>query len=185
MTPLSKPTSMPDWQQVDSALAPLQLATHPAELHGALAGWLAGGGDAGGNWMAKVLADDDLAAPGDAVFDELRDATAAAMEDAGLGFQLLLPDDDAPVDVRGNALFDWCRAFLGAFGLAAGSHPPLSEESAEALDDLARLAAAEAESGGGEEDEAAFFEIEEFVRMAVLLLHGDCALGPRQRNRLH
>lgn len=95
------------------------------------------------------------------------------------------PDDDAAVDVRGNALFDWCRAFLGGFGLSAGPNPPLSEEGTEALEDLARLAMAEAESDGDEEDEAAFAEIEEFVRVASLLLHGDCALGPRHRKRLH
>ena len=36
-----------------------------------------------------------------------------------------------------------------------------------------------------EEDEAALSELEEFVRVAVLLLHGDCVLGPRHRRRLN
>ena len=36
-----------------------------------------------------------------------------------------------------------------------------------------------------ESDEESLVEIEEYVRMAVLLLHADCALGPRQRSRLH
>ena len=176
---------LPDWQQMHAALSPLQLSVSPAELHGALAGWIAGGGDANGGWLAKVLADDGLAQPEDDTFKALRDATVASMEDRELNFHLLLPDDDAAVDVRGNALFDWCRAFLGGFGLAAGPNPPLSEEGSEALEDLARLAMAEAESDGDEEDEAAFAEIEEFVRVAALLLHGDCALGPRHRKRLH
>lgn len=182
---LSAQPSMPDWQHVQAALAPLQLAVSPAELHGALAGWLAGGGAVDGAWLGKILADEGLAQPDDATLNELRDATAAAMEDRELNFHLLLPDDDASVDVRGNALFDWCRAFLGGFGLAAGPNPPLSEEGTEALEDMARLAMAEAETDGDEEDEAAFAEIEEFVRVAALLLHGDCALGPRHRKRLH
>lgn len=183
--PLQPTPDLPDWQQTQSALAPLQLAISPADLHGALAGWLAGGGDLEGAWLGRILGDDGLAQPVDATLDDLRDATIASMEDRELNFHLLLPDDDAPVEVRGNALFDWCRAFLGAFGLAAGANPPLTDEGREALEDLARLAMAEAESDGDEEDEAAFAEIEEFVRVAALLLHGDCALAPRHRKRLH
>ncbi len=79
---------------------------------------------------------------------------------------------------RAEALFDWCRGFLGGFGLAAGAAPPLSEESGEALQDLARLAKATAESSDDDEDEDALAELEEFVRVAALLLHGDCVLGP-------
>ena len=78
----------------------------------------------------------------------------------------------------------------GAAGSWAGSgcpgeRPPLSEDSAEALQDIARLAAATGQEDGDEEDEAALVEIEEFVRVAALLLHGDCVLGPRHRGRLH
>ena len=90
---------------------------------------------------------------------------------------LLVPDEDASLARRSGALFDWCRGFLGGFGLAAGADPPLSGEGREALADLARLAAATAQEDGDDEDEDALVEIEEFVRVAVLLLHGDCALG--------
>lgn len=182
---LQSQSTLPDWHHVQAALAPLQLAVSPSELHGALAGWVAGGGAVDGAWLGRTLADEGLVQPSDATLDALRDATVASMEDRELNFQLLLPDDDASVDVRGNALFDWCRSFLGGFGMAAGPNPPLSEEGTEALEDLAKLAMAEAESDGDEEDEAAFAEIEEFVRVASLLLHGDCALGPRHRKRLH
>ena len=34
-------------------------------------------------------------------------------------------------------------------------------------------------------DEHALAEIEEFVRVAVLLLHGDCVLAPRHRQSLN
>ena len=92
---------------------------------------------------------------------------------------------EATLYERSGALFDWCRGFVGAFGLAAGSAPPLSEEGQEALADLVRLAGAAPEEGGDEEDEDALAEIEEYVRVAALLLHGDCALGPRHRGRLN
>ena len=41
------------------------------------------------------------------------------------------------------------------------------------------------ESDGDEEDEEALAEIGEFVRVAALLIHGDCVLGPRHRQQLH
>ncbi len=62
----------------------------------------------------------------------------------------------------------------------------LSEEGEEALQDLARLAQASSdEFDSADEDEDALAEIEEFVRVAVLLLHGDCVMGARHRQRLN
>ena len=81
-------------------------------------------------------------------------------------------------------MFAWCRAFLGGFGLAVGDKP-LSEEGQEALADLANLASAREEDVEDDGDEEALTEIEEYLRMAVLLLHADCALGPQHRQRLH
>src|SRR3546814_3858346 len=92
-------------------------------------------------------------------------ASAAQLEDQSFEFALLLPDDDAGLAERSGALFEWCRGFLGAFGLAAGKDPPLSDESREALTDIARLAAASPQDDGDEEDEQALAEIEEFVRV--------------------
>lgn len=147
---------------------------------------MAGGGDDAPDWLAKVLADDHAprAAEGGAL-EALHTVSRAQFEDRDFGFALLLPDDDAPLAERSEALFDWCRGFLGGFGLAAGKDPPLSDEGREALEDLARLAAATPEPDGDEEDEAAYAEIEEFVRVAALLLHGDCVMGPRHRHRLN
>lgn len=178
--------TLPALQEVEAASRERRLGVGASELHGGLCGWIAGGAEAGRDWLGRVLVDADLApvADGD-VFDRLRAATAGQLEDRDFGFELLLPDTEASLFERSGALFDWCRGFVGAFGLAAGEKPPLSEEGAEALADLVRLAAAAPEEGGDDEDEQALVEIEEFVRVAALLLHGDCALGPRHRGRLN
>lgn len=177
---------LPAWAAIESESRRLALAATPAELHGALCGWLAGGGGETADWLKRVLANDALPATvAGTPLDDLRVASAAQIADRGFDFELLLPDADASLSARSGALFDWCRSFLGAFGLAAGGHPPLSEESREALDDLARLAHAQAQDDGDEEDEQALAEIEEFVRVAVLLLHGDCVLGAQHRGRLN
>lgn len=164
----------------------LQLAIAPSELHGAICGWLAGGGDAGANWLGRVMADDALPMPpADGVLERLRAASASQLEDRDFAFELLLPATDALLAERSGALFDWCRGFLGAFGLATGATLKLSDEGSEALTDLARLAMATPQEDGDQEDEAALAEIEEFVRVATLLLHGDCVLAARHRQRMH
>ena len=177
---------LPSLPEVEQACREAGLATPAAELHGGLCGWLAGGGESGGNWLAKVMVDDSLAAPADgSPLARLHAVTATQFEDRDFGLVLLGPGDDAPLAARSGALFDWCRGFVGAFGLAAGGQPRLSDEGQEALADLARLARATAQDDGDEEDEEALAEIEEFVRVAALLLHGDCALAARHRNRLN
>jgi uncharacterized protein YgfB (UPF0149 family) len=118
-------------------------------------------------------------------FDALRAVSARQLEDRSFGFELLLPDDDASLARRSGAVFDWCRGFLGGFGLAAGATPALSGEGTEALADIARLAAATPQDEGDEEDEAALAEIEEFIRVAALLLHGDCVLAAQHRRGLN
>lgn len=178
--------SLPVLAEVAAACRDRQLGVDASELHGSLCGWLAGGGADSSEWLRRVLVDDALPLPAaDDVLERLRAATARQMEDSDFGFELLLPEAPATLFDRSGALFAWCRGFVGAFGLAAGAQPPLSEEGGEALADLVRLSAAAAEEGGDEEDEEALAEIEEFVRVAVLLLHGDAALGPRHRRSLN
>jgi uncharacterized protein YgfB (UPF0149 family) len=183
--PVSK-SALPDPSEVDAEIRRLALASPASELHGGLCGWLAGGGAPVREWPARVLVDDTLPTPAeDSPLDRLRTASAAQLEDRSFDFALLLPAADAPLVERSGALFDWCRGFLGGFGLAAGANPKLSEESSEALGDLAKLAGAQAQDDGDEEDEAALAEIEEFVRVATLLLHGDCVLAARHRQSLN
>lgn len=178
--------SLPAYAEVDDAVRKLGLGVSPSELHGALCGWLAGGGAGAPDWPAKVLADDAVPAPAPgSVLDRLHQASASQFEDRDFGLELLVAGDEASLAERSGALFDWCRGFLGGFGLAVGKDPPLSDESSEALADLARLARARAQDEGDQDDEDALVEIEEFVRVAALLLHGDCALAPRHRNRLN
>lgn len=177
---------LPSLASVEAEIRRLALALSPSELHGALCGWLAGGGAAVRDWPAKVLVDASLGTPEEqSPLDQLREVAVAQFSDRDFGFDLLLPDPEASLAVRSGALFDWCRGFLGAFGLAVGANPRLSPESTEALADLAKLAAAQPQDEGDDEDEAALVEIEEFVRVAALLLHGDCVLAAQHRARLN
>ena len=111
---------LPDIAAVDAASRQLGLAMDASELHGAVGGWLAGGGATDGTWLARALADDALPAPAPgSVLDQLREAAIVQLEDRGFSFDLLLPVAERSLDERAEALFSWCRGFLGAFGLAS------------------------------------------------------------------
>lgn len=180
------PATLPALADVDAAARQLGLAVDASELHGSLCGWLAGGGTESPGWLAGVFSDEALPTIArDSTLEQLGQASAGQLRDRSFSFQLLLPAADAALAVRSGALFDWCRGFLGGFGLAAGAAPGLSEESREALADIAKLAAAVPQDDGDEDDEAALAEIEEFVRVAVLLIHGDCVLALQHRQQFN
>jgi uncharacterized protein YgfB (UPF0149 family) len=180
MTPLPSPDEVAD------AIARLGLSIDAPELHGATCGWLAGGGEGGPGWLGRVMADASIDDPPEgSALARMREVSARQLEDHDFGLELLLPPQDAVLAARSGALFDWCRGFLGGFGLAAGAAPKLSPESREALEDLAKFAAASAQEEGDADDDAALAEIEEFVRVSALLLHGDCVLAARHRRGLN
>jgi uncharacterized protein YgfB (UPF0149 family) len=179
---------MPDYAEASAELARLQLGVEASELHGSLCGYLSGGADAPGRreWLARVMSDPEVGpVPREGALDRLYLATEALLESPDFGFDLLLPDEETPIGERGEALLGWCRGFLGGFGLSAGSDPPLSEDGADALRDLAKMAGTELSYEDPEGDEEALAEVAEFVRVAALLLHGDCVLGPRHRKSLN
>lgn len=173
---------LPDLQSIAQEVRKHGLAVEPSELHGALCGWLAGGGQNDASWIARVMATPDIADEGsDSDLGKLRAVTAAQLTGGDLELELLLADEEASLEARSGSLFAWCRGFLAGFGLAAGAEPPLSEDSNEALNDLARFAASAPQADGDSEDEQALVEIHEFVRVTALLLYSDCVLAARHR----
>jgi len=174
---------LPEWAEILAECERLQLPVVPSELHGGLSGWLSGGGDDPTGWLQEVMLDPQLIPPDeDNPLWHLFQATASQLADPDFGFSLLLPDAEAPLLDRSQALFAWCRGFVGGFGLALGDRQTLSEDGQDALSDLVKLAAEDGQLEGDEEDELALLELEEFVRMAALLLRGEHAPTPVRRS---
>ncbi len=173
---------LPDYRAVSDQIRRDALSVDPSELHGSLCGLLCGGGTDSTRWLTTVLADAELAAPaaGTPIAD-LYQNSCKQLQSPEFGFELLLPDDNSAIDRRGDALLTWCQGFLGGFGLAGASPKSLSEDAQEALEDLGRIAAADLSYDDPDADEEALTEITEFVRIAALLLHGDCVLGGQRR----
>ncbi len=105
----------------------------------------------------------------------LFDDSVKQLADPDLSFQLLLPDDDAPLDGRTEALASWCEGYL--YGLALGGIKEFnmfSEPVQEFAQDLTEIAQLSHEDGDdAEAGETAFFDISEYVRMGVLMIRDE------------
>jgi uncharacterized protein YgfB (UPF0149 family) len=111
-----------------------------------------------------------------------------AFDDGNYSLELLLPDDDVPLNERSRALSDWCAGFLFGLGLAGSGTEALSGEAREVVVDLTEFTRIDPEDDGSESAEKAFQEIVEYVRVGVLLIYeelvraGKAAAG---QTRLH
>ncbi|MBF0676749.1 MULTISPECIES: YecA/YgfB family protein [unclassified Pseudomonas] len=152
----------------------------PAELHGVLLGRsCAGAGFDPEPWLAdaqEVLGD----APQDTVRQALIGLQEMVKAELGSGdftVVLLLPGDEAPLEERALALGQWCQGFLSGFGLTVRDSA-LSTEATEVLQDLAAIAQVQSALEDSEDGESDYMEVMEYLRVAPLLLYGECAKAP-------
>ena len=125
-------------------------------------------------WLRDALAEDASAASA-ADFAPLVTETTAALRGDQMTFQPLLPEDSAPIGHRAAALGEWCAGFL--YGLSTGALPKridTPEDVAEILQDFGEISrAVPDEADSDEENEAAYAELVEFVRVSAQLVHDE------------
>lgn len=178
---------VPLFERLTRLLNPLD----PAELHGLLCGLLCADPNMERNrWLA--LARDELA-EGVELTEPVCDLLAKLLEfgtaqlNAADGSVIpLLPDDDAPLRQRTDALGAWCQGFLYGLGLGqVEQHGQLSEESREFLRDATEIARVGFETDeGSETDETAYTELVEYLRVGLLMIMEDLRHSAAPR-RLH
>jgi uncharacterized protein YgfB (UPF0149 family) len=104
----------------------------------------------------------------------LHEATQGQLNDPTCDFHLLLPGDDEAIALRVQALGDWCQGFLT--GLALGGIKDLQalpDNVREIANDLLEIARAHSsyDLEEQEEDEQAYAELTEYVRVGVMLIN--------------
>ncbi len=177
---------LPPFDDVSWELADRDVNLHPSECHGSICGYVCGISSADyTDWMTQVLLEidkrDALEEPVNLDLDQksydlpglmtVFRVTAAQLSDPGFEFSLLLPSDEVGLEERTEALAAWCQGFL--FGLTAcgiRKFESLSEDVNEVIRDIVEISKAGLNEGVTEEDEAAFEEVVEYVRMGVLLI---------------
>ena len=175
-----------DFEQLANLLLEQGSAVSPARLHGALAGLLSAGAqplaELGLDAVSQGL---ELVAHGELAEEvmSLYRVTADALADEAFEFHPLLPDDEEELDVRTEALADWCAGFLLGFAQQNAATPAqagaLSADSSEILSDMAALAQVAVGDEDDNEDEAEsdYLELVEYVRFAVLNVFTDTRIS--------
>lgn len=177
--------------ELDEVVTHLRLSIRASELHGSLCGLLAANGRPGKRSVLKALhleaGSDSVSDRDQDVLDQLARQSEEALADPELVFEPLLPADDRPLSERADALVDWCRGFLGGFGLGGPDvHGRLSDEGREILRDLGTIASSSLDFGNEDDDEDALIEVHEFVRMGAMLLFTEGHIpNPSSSGTLH
>jgi uncharacterized protein len=164
---------LPDYDHIQQLLTQERSLADAAEAHGTLAGCLcAAQGYRAEDWLREILPEGRAAPATTATLEELFAATAGALLQPDMEFELLLPADEEPIAIRTAALAQWCQGFL--YGLGAGAVPDASElpgEVGEVVRDFIEISRAGVDASQDEEsNEAAYAELVEFVRVGVQLL---------------
>ncbi len=118
--------------------------------------------------------------------EELLNSTRVQLADEDMGLALWLPDDSEIMEERTRALSQWCSGFLTGLGSSGDdSLKAMSDDANEALADLRQIAKAEvADTTESEEDENAYAEIVEYIRVVILMIREDFR-GPDTRDPIH
>jgi len=171
--------------ELDAALRRCGSTWNAGQAHGLLCSRLAlAGADGASRWLAQVLAGTD---PGDslrteceAMLEAICTATWQQLSQRQSEFMLLLPDDDDSALVRAEAMGQWCEGFL--HGLVSEKHGDKLRErlARDPLSDIIKdmleiTRATVGDEAGDEEDDDAFSELVEYLRVAAQLTYEELA----------
>ncbi len=164
-----KPTPLPLFDDLTTALNETELKLHASQVHGLISGVLSGNFNEETDWQEIVMGEILTEDPADVV-QRLYLATAHHLTESLFEFQIILPDDEMDLPHRAEALTVWCQGYLTGLKLAGipilGRDP---SELTEAIDDIIEIAKMNYQDVvASEEDEEAYIELVEYVRMAVI-----------------
>ncbi len=167
-----------DYEHFDNALDQLGALTNAAETHGIMCGFICAGiGQDETDWLDPIIAteepDEVLSTPGGILLQSLFQYSFKQLQSFEFDLYLLLPDDEITLRERSEALGSWCQGFLTGLAMAepeVREHGP--DDLQETLQDLTKITMIDYEGAqSNEENEAAYADVQEYTRMATLLIH--------------
>lgn len=170
---------MPQYAQVDEVLFSGGSSVGAAECHGVLCGILCASGSSDmQRWVRHLFEtrtmDRELSANALKLLHDVHQCTLTEINHETLEFTMLLPDQSESMDVRISGLADWCSGFsLGLIMGGLNDKMLVSSDVREFVEDVQYISDASFgdDDKKSEQAERSFTEIEEYVRMGVLLLN--------------
>jgi uncharacterized protein YgfB (UPF0149 family) len=167
-----------NYKELDNLLTDASAGSRAAECHGFLCGYLCVYDNMQEDTFRKYLladmTDKEMFAECYKQITELAAEIYLKIASEDFTLELLLPDETCPLSERSEALVQWCEGFLSGLGVAGVTDfDLLSFECRELIQDLYKICRLDAEeiNASGDEQEAAFSELTEYVRMGAMLLH--------------
>lgn len=178
---------IPNYEQVESALALLNSPYSAEDSHGMLCAMLIVNNSLQcARWLDEICTQGNATKAEKTAEHEtlcaLYDHTKQELNDSLLNFALLMPEEDSSLSSRVESLKRWCDGFL--FGLALAGVKDLSnvpEDSMEILQDITTISQADDDEEEDEMNEVAYMDIVEYVRMGVLLINEE--MHPMNRHQ--
>jgi uncharacterized protein len=168
-----------NYMEIQRVLTDERSLADAAEAHGTLAGCLcAAVGYRFEDWLLEILPEGEAGPMSKETLRELYVDTAGALEGPEMEFELLLPEDEQPIDARTAALAQWCQGFLYGLGTSVvQDEAGLPGDIGEVVRDLTEITHVAVDSEQSpESNESAYAELVEFVRVGVQLVFDE--LGP-------
>ncbi|MFZ8198413.1 UPF0149 family protein [Alteromonas portus] len=163
-----------DYDSVSNKLSQQGVIVDAAEVHGILCGMLCGGMSLTDQKWLEALSEtinqgDAFSDPTQHLLNSLFNQTCQQLLEPEFALNLLLPDDQAPINDRGAALINWVQGFMLGFGLHQQDLMQCSDDVKEALEDFSDISRMEEPMDADEESEKALFEVEEYVKISAIL----------------
>lgn len=167
-----------DYDNITNVLFQHSVNADAAEMHGIMCGMLCGGMSLTDQKWPSVLADttnqgEPLAQPVTFKLEQLYTQTCEQLLEGEFSLQMMLPDDQAPINDRGAALINWVQGFMLGFGLHQQNLADCSADVKEALNDFADIARMEEAMEADDESEKALYEVVEYVKVSALLCYSE------------
>lgn len=168
--------ALPNYSRFEQALESIGLDLGASETQGVICGMICGGTSQDHvEWIESLFSehssDDLLVREARQMLGQLYQACSRQLIDEELEFTLLLPDDDTSLKQRTQALVKWCEGYLYGLGMGGISERQLVGDAKEALEDISAFTQLDLESVEEDESyESAYMELQEFLRVATLLI---------------
>ena len=172
-----------DFDTLLNLLEKHEIHASPSEVHGMLSGLLCGGASLDNeNWLDVAADFFNQGLTFSPVLKEQLDVLFKSvwrnLIDEAMAFEPMVPDQNEPLHARATALCGWTQGFLLGFGVNPEVLKTASDEVNEAIRDFAEFGKMDTDLDDSEDNESAFFELFEYIRISALLCFNELGENP-------